>query len=170
MRTLIFLASLTFGSWSIATAQTREPIENSVGMKLVLIPDGQLTMGSPPSEPQADDDERQYLAILSKPFYMGVTEVTQGQYQKVMGTNPSSLKDAQDPERSANMPVEQVSWEDAFEFCRRLARCQRKSNAIAFTDYRPSCSRWRIPLPTQGLQVSRKTGKFSDQSGRRSWV
>jgi formylglycine-generating enzyme required for sulfatase activity len=78
-------------------------------------------MGAPPSEPHADDDERPFLAILSKPFYMGVTEVTQGQYQKVMGTNPSSFKDAQDPERSANMPVEQVSWEDAVEFCRRLS-------------------------------------------------
>jgi len=132
MRTYILWASLMFCFESIATAQTPKQIDNSVGMKLVLIPSGEFTMGSATSESQADDDERQYQATITKPFYMGVTEVTQGQYQKVMGTNPSSFKDAQDPERSANMPVEQVSWEDAVEFCRRLSLMpnEKQSNRV----------------------------------------
>jgi len=51
---------------------------------------------------------------LTKPYWLGVTEVTQEEYQRVMGSNPSKF---QDPKR----PVEQVSWDDAVEFCRRLS-------------------------------------------------
>jgi formylglycine-generating enzyme required for sulfatase activity len=53
--------------------------------------------------------------VLSKPFYMGVHEVTQEQYEAVMGAKPSKFVDAA-------KPVESVSWEEAVEFCRRLAR------------------------------------------------
>ena len=51
---------------------------------------------------------------ITKPFCIGVFEVTQQQYQKVMGTNPSRFKGPQNP-------VEQVSWNDAVEFCRKLS-------------------------------------------------
>ncbi|MDA7492917.1 formylglycine-generating enzyme family protein, partial [bacterium] len=51
---------------------------------------------------------------LTKPFKMGVHEVTQAQYEQVMGVNPSKYK-------GADNPVDTVSWEDAVEFCRRLS-------------------------------------------------
>jgi formylglycine-generating enzyme required for sulfatase activity len=57
-------------------------------MKLLLIPAGTFTSGSPASEKDRDDDETQHQVTLSKPFYMGRTEVTQGQWKKVMGTEP----------------------------------------------------------------------------------
>jgi WD40 repeat protein len=91
------------------------PVEtaNSIGMKLRLIPAGEFMMGSPETESGRFDDETQHRVSITKPFYMGVTEVTQEQYQKVMGTNPSKFKRPQNP-------VETVSWTEAVEFCRKL--------------------------------------------------
>jgi formylglycine-generating enzyme required for sulfatase activity len=88
---------------------------NSIGMKLVLIPAGEFLMGSPDSDSDALSDEKpQHTVRITKPFYLGATEVTQQQYERVMGTNPSNFKGAQ-------LPVERVSWEDAVEFCRKLS-------------------------------------------------
>ena len=88
---------------------------NGVTMRLVLIPAGKFMMGSPDSEPGREDNEGpQHEVTISKPFYMGVFEVTQEQYQQLMGANPSSYKD---PTR----PVERVSWHDAMAFCKKLS-------------------------------------------------
>jgi len=89
---------------------TEEPglpveIVNSIGMKLKLIPAGEFLMG---------DGSGAHQVTLTKPFYLGVHEVTQEQYEKVMGKNPSYFKGA------AN-PVEGVSWDQAVEFCRKLS-------------------------------------------------
>jgi hypothetical protein len=80
-------------------------------------------MGSPESDSDAYDDEKpQHTVRITKPFYLGVTEVTQEQYERVMGTNPSNFKGAQ-------LPVEQVSWEDAVEFCRKLSELPAERSA-----------------------------------------
>ena len=93
-----------------------QEIENSIGMKFKLIPAGEFLMGSPDGDSDADSDEKpQHLVRITKPFYLGVTEVTQEQYERVMGQNPSRFKG--DPQR----PVEMVSWEDAVAFCRKLS-------------------------------------------------
>ena len=95
---------------------------NSIGMRLVLIPKGTFTMGSPSEEKGANDDEEQHQVTISKDYYLGVTEVTQGQYEKVMGTNPSYFQTRVIRKSDSSMyPVEQVSWEDAVEFCKRLS-------------------------------------------------
>ncbi len=92
-------------------------IENSIGMKLKLIPAGEFLMGSPDGDSDAHRDEKpQHLVRITKPFYLGVTEVTQQQYERVMGQNPSWFKG--DPQR----PVEMVSWEDAVAFCGKLSQ------------------------------------------------
>ncbi|MGA2265172.1 MAG: formylglycine-generating enzyme family protein [Phycisphaerae bacterium] len=89
---------------------------NNVKMKLVLIPAGKFMMGSPAGEADRHANEGpQHEVTISKPFYMGVTEVTQEQYEQVMGKNPSHFKGAQNP-------VESVSWNDAAEFCRKLSK------------------------------------------------
>ena len=111
----------------------QKQIVNSIGMKLVLIPGGKFSMGSPPGEKGSNDSERQHEVTISKAYYLGVHEVTQGQYQKVMGNNPSYFQGDKIAERhpqtrrivrevdSSNHPVEEVSWDDAVEFCRRLS-------------------------------------------------
>jgi formylglycine-generating enzyme required for sulfatase activity len=103
-------------------------ITNSIGMKLVLIPAGKFLMGSPPTEKGRSSNEGpQHKVQISRPFYLGVYEVTQAQYQKVMGSNPSCFsatgggKDQVKGLDTANFPVEQVSWHDAVAFCNKLS-------------------------------------------------
>jgi formylglycine-generating enzyme required for sulfatase activity len=118
-------------------AQPPKEITNSIGMKLVLIPKGTFMMGSPiekegasndsmtgsPIEEEgASKDEEQHQVTISKDYYLGVTEVTQGQYEKVLGTNPSYFQKRVIRRNDSSMyPVEQVSWEDAVEFCKKLS-------------------------------------------------
>jgi formylglycine-generating enzyme required for sulfatase activity len=88
---------------------------NNVRMRLVLIPAGKFMMGSPATEVGRGGEEGpQHEVIISKPFYMGVFEVTQAQYEQVMGVNPSAFK-------GAKHPVEAVSWDEAVEFCQKLS-------------------------------------------------
>ncbi|MCL5283058.1 MAG: formylglycine-generating enzyme family protein [Planctomycetes bacterium] len=93
-------------------------------MKLALIPAGKFLMGSLADEASRDEDEGPPReVVLSQSFYLGVHEVTQGQYEAIMGTNPSKFIDAA-------KPVESVSWEDAVEFCRRVSRRTHQSVAL----------------------------------------
>jgi len=89
---------------------------NSIGMKLKRIPAGNFLMGALPEETDADKDERpQHRVSITRPFYLGVYEVTQHEYKQVMGDNPSHFRD------SDQQPVEQVSWPDAVKFCNKLS-------------------------------------------------
>ena len=96
-------------------------ITNSIGIKLVLIPPGKFLMGSPDSDQDAGDGEKpQHQVTITRPFYLGVYPVTQQEYQRAMGSNPSHFKG--DPQR----PVESVSCNDAVAFCRRLGKAEGK--------------------------------------------
>ena len=97
-------------------------IENSIGMKLVLIPTGSFLMDSPASEARRDNDEAQVTVFITSPFSLGVHEVTQSQYESVMGNNPSGFK-------GANNPVDTVSWDDAVAFCAKLSALPAEKSA-----------------------------------------
>ena len=87
-----------------------------VKMKLALIPAGKFVMGSFTTvNGYSEGEGPPHEATISKPFYMGVTEVTQEQYESVTGKNPSGFK-------SPKNPVEQVSWDDAKAFCEALSK------------------------------------------------
>ncbi len=92
-----------------------EVIDLGKGVKLemVLIPAGKFKMGSPASEKGRNDNETQHGVTLTKPYYMGKYEVTQEQWESVMGKNPSETK-------GAKLPVTDVSWEDCQEFIKKL--------------------------------------------------
>ena len=97
---------------------------------MVLIPAGKFKMGSPESEKGHSKAETQHEVTLTNPFYMGTYEVTQEQWESVMGSNPSSKT------KGAKLPVTDVSWEDCQEFIKKL-------NASTKGGYRlPTESEW----------------------------
>ena len=102
---------------------------NSIGMKFALIPPGKYLQGSLEDEEGRYRDERLQREVeVSQPFYLGVFAVTQEQYQRVMGGNPSYFSPTGDGRAEVVgldtllFPVEQVSEEDANAFCRKLSK------------------------------------------------
>jgi formylglycine-generating enzyme required for sulfatase activity len=104
-----------------ASSPTAPPeLTNSVGTKLVLIPPGSFWMGSPQTEAERQSDEGpRHRVAITRPFYLGVNPVTQREFKTVMGYNPAHF--AEDNDGGPYHLVEQVSWEEAVEFCRRLS-------------------------------------------------
>ena len=90
-----------------------EDLGNGISIEMVLIPAGKFVMGSPKKEKGRYDDETQHEVTLTKPYYMGKYEVTQEQWESVMGKNPSDTK-------GAKLPVTDVSWNDCQEFIKKL--------------------------------------------------
>jgi len=127
---LWFLVAMNFrverGGRGAGEGATPKTFTNSIGMKFIPIPNGTFMMGSKLSaseiarkyggkESDYGDEHPQHPVTISKPFYMQTTEVTQGQWQAIMGNNPARFK-------RDNNPVEKVSWNDAKEFIRKLNR------------------------------------------------
>jgi formylglycine-generating enzyme required for sulfatase activity len=103
-----------------AARQLGVPVETTVDLgggvtlELVLIPAGMFDMGSPDGEAGRSSDEGPLHRVrISRAFYIGKSEVTQEQWEKAMGTNPSAFK-------GPKLPVECVSWDACQEFLRRL--------------------------------------------------
>ena len=100
----------------------------SIGLPLTLIKAGDFRMGSPDNEPYRHDDESWHPISITKPFYIGVYEVTQDEYQRVMKASPSSFapigkrKLEVSGVETTRFPVEGVTWFDAIEFCNQLSK------------------------------------------------
>jgi formylglycine-generating enzyme required for sulfatase activity len=94
----------------------REWTEPVAGLRMVLVPAGSFTMGSPPEEPGREAQETQHEVRISRPFYLGRYEVTQAQWQAVDGTRPSWFSGC------ADCPVERVSFHDVERFLAELDR------------------------------------------------
>jgi formylglycine-generating enzyme required for sulfatase activity len=93
---------------------------NSLKMKFVQIPRGEFMMGCSPEDSECGGYEKpRHKVKIRQAFFMGTTEVTQGQWKAVMGNNPSSFSNCDD-----NCPVEKVGWYDTQEFIRKL--CQKE--------------------------------------------
>ena len=113
-----------------------ETLTNSIGMRFAQIPAGEFLMGAPETDLQALDHERpQHRVQISKPFFLGVYEVTQDQYLEVVSENPSHFRNADDTSDHVSqragtaLPVDSVSWDDAVTFCRRLAELPEEKQA-----------------------------------------
>jgi|GEM_PF-238308 len=102
----------------IPESQLTDPpgtIINSLGMKLVPIKAGTFLMGGREDEEGYNEEEEQLHTVqITKPYYLGMFQVTQGEYIAVMQENPSVF-------HGKNRPVEHVSWKEAVEFCTRLS-------------------------------------------------
>ncbi len=92
-----------------------EDLGNGVTLEMVQIPGGTFMMGSPATEAKRYDSESPQHQVTVPAFFMGRYPVTQVQYQAIVGSNPSNFK-------RANCPVEQVNWNEAVEFCKRLSQ------------------------------------------------
>ncbi|MGE5609247.1 MAG: bifunctional serine/threonine-protein kinase/formylglycine-generating enzyme family protein [Bacillota bacterium] len=94
---------------------------NDVEMRFVRLSPSGFMMGSLVSERGHDSDEEQQFVTIERPYYMGVTEVTQQQYEAVMGTLPCKQEWA-----GEDLPVQGVLWTEAVEFCKRLSQREGK--------------------------------------------
>jgi formylglycine-generating enzyme required for sulfatase activity len=103
------------GLCGCGTPETMCPFTNSLGMSFVKIEPGTFMMGSPSDESGRDSDETQHQVTLTKGYLIQTTEVTQGQWKEIMGSNPSYFSSCGD-----NCPVEKVSWNDIQEFIQKL--------------------------------------------------
>jgi formylglycine-generating enzyme required for sulfatase activity len=119
---------------TVRAQEKDKTVTNSIGMKLTLIPAGKFLMGSPAAEKERDPEELQHEVAITKPFYMGVFEVTQGQYEKLMGKFKEGGK--WNPwnrgaffARGPDFPMEQVSRDQAVEFCKRLSALLEEKKA-----------------------------------------
>jgi formylglycine-generating enzyme required for sulfatase activity len=88
---------------------------------------------------------------LTKPYWLGATEVTQGQWEAIMGNNPSKF-------RGANLPVENVSYEDALEFCRKLTERERAADRL------PEGYEYTLPTEAQ-WEYACRAGTTGDYAG-----
>ncbi len=106
--------------YMFGTALAAEITTNSIGMKLALISHGEFDMGSPADQKGHEDDEALHRVRISKPFRMGVTEVTQAQWRKVMGARSGAFQ-------GDDLPVESISFADALEFCKKLSKLEGRT-------------------------------------------
>ena len=111
-------------------------LTNSIGMELALLPAGTFLMGSPQDEGGRSDDEGpQHEVQISRPFYLGVYQVTQAQWQAVMGNHPSWFcASGHGANRvkgmdTSDFPVEQVSWDDVTAFLKNLSALDKEAQA-----------------------------------------
>ena len=110
----------------------RPPLENSLGIKLKLLPTGSFLMGSNDGE---EDEKPVHEVRIKKAFYLGITEVTNREWYRVMRDNPPSHWEDDDK------PVEQVSWDDAVRFCQKLSELPKER--MAGRSYRlPTEAEW----------------------------
>jgi formylglycine-generating enzyme required for sulfatase activity len=105
-------------------------LPGGVVMKFCYCPPGNFKMGSPPDEMDRQRNEDQVQVQLSKGFWLAQTECTQAQWVAVMGHNPSKFK-------GDDLPVEQVSWNDAQQFITKL------NEAMSLP------AGWKVALPTE---------------------
>ena len=107
-----------------------------LSMEMLWVKPGTFEMGSPSSEKDRDDDETPHAVTLTQGFYLGKHEVTQAQWEKVMGSNPSHFK-------GGDRPVEKVSWTDVTSFCNKLTASERTAGRL------PAGMTYQLPTEAQ---------------------
>ena len=125
---LISLASI-FGLIFPILKLTGNPVYhlgNYVFLQMKYIPAGTFLMGSPLNESCRVPNETQHEVTITRPFYMGIYEITQKEYNQVIGNNPAI---AQNPQ----CPVEAISWLDSIAFCNTLSKQQGLKECYSFT-------------------------------------
>jgi formylglycine-generating enzyme required for sulfatase activity len=135
------------------------------GIELKRIPAGGFMMGSFDEDKGAEAAERpRHFVRITRAFYLGVTEVTQGQYRAVTGQSPSAFKG------SDNLPVENVTWFDAVNFCNELSRKEGLPAFYRIDGRRVDVNDWggagyRLPTEAEWEYACRARGTTRYSSG-----
>jgi formylglycine-generating enzyme required for sulfatase activity len=130
-------------------------------LELIWMKPGTFTMGSPADEPQRNKAKGPPTRVtLTRGFWLGKTEVTQGQFETITGENPSSFKNA-----GKNAPVERVSWIDAMEFCKKLSKRERAAARL------PQGYAYTLPTEAQWEYAyrARTTGEYPEDADAMAW-
>ena len=115
---------------------------NSIGMKFIFIKPGNMIVGKfqPTVYKTSQSSDSVYRialemakhdampgfeVIIKQPYYIGQFEVTQGQWEKIMGTNPSFFKGDKVKDNASQHPVENISWNDAQQFIKKLNESEK---------------------------------------------
>lgn len=121
--------------WVLAPVVVEIP-DSDITIEFKPVPAGTFVMGSPTNEFGRNDDETQHNITISKDIYVSTYEITQSQYTDLMRVvNPSNHE-------GLNLPVENVSWADAIEFCKKL-------NAVVASDTLPDGYYFNLPTEAQ---------------------
>lgn len=152
---LATLSAAAFAAPGTSSAQDEtEIIENSIRMKLVHIPAGTFMMGSPRSEPERTPNEVLHEVTITRPFYMGVYEVTQAQYTEVMRNTEDFRNRA--VFGGPGRPMENVEWQKATEFCKLLSARPAESR---------TGRRYRLPTEAEWEYACRAGNKTAFHTG-----
>ncbi|MBN1403840.1 MAG: SUMF1/EgtB/PvdO family nonheme iron enzyme [Opitutales bacterium] len=122
-------------------------------IQMIWISPGRFAMGSPDFERYRENDEKQHRVMFTKGFWMGKYEVTQAQWQALMGTNPSNFASV-----GPNAPVDSVSWAEAMAFCRKLTEIERAAGRI------PAGYEYSLPTEAQ-WEYAARAGSDDPYSG-----
>jgi formylglycine-generating enzyme required for sulfatase activity len=144
-------------------APSEQPVESntkSLDMTFKEIPAGTFMMGSPETEEGREDNETQHKVTVNKAFYMQTTEVTQGQWKAVMGTEP--WKGEQYVKEGPNNAATYVSWNDAVAYCKKLSDQERKTYRL------PTEAEWEYACRA-GTETRWSFGDDENKLGDYAW-
>ena len=132
------LDNLTLHRYKRTNKGYTEDLGEGVSLTLMLIPAGEFVMGAPDGEPESDDSERPQHRVKLPQFLMGRYPVTQAQWRVVAGYDrvEIDLKPSPSEFKGDDLPVEQVNWHQAVEFCQRLSVKTKKNYHL------PSEAQW----------------------------
>lgn len=165
-------------------------LTNSIGMKLILIPPGEFDMGSSPEEvdrhrrepkergidekklelhiaAMLDSEGPRHRVKITKPFYLGIYEVTQSQWTAVQGKNRSYFQKARSDEDPGERPIEMPPWSDAAEFCKKLS-ARPQETAAKRVYWLPTEAEWEY-ASRAGSDTSYYFGNEDTKLGDYGW-
>lgn len=146
-------------NWTPSGREIPTIIVESIGLRMIRVAPGTFLMGSPASEAGRDYDESQHSVTLTKEYWLGRTEVTQAQWERVFRKNNSSYSS------SKQLPVDSVSWNDAMAFCKRVTVLERQAGRL------PDGYEYTLPTEAQWEYACRagSTGAYSGDLNAMAW-
>jgi formylglycine-generating enzyme required for sulfatase activity len=160
---------LTFHRYQCTNKAYTDDLGNGVILTLMLIPGGEFMMGAPEGEPGSSDHERPQRLVKVPPFLIGCYPVTQAQWRVVAGYRPETQELSPDPSyfNGGDLPVEQVNWHDATEFCQRLsAKTQKNYHLPSEAEWEYACRAETTTAYHFGDQLTDEVVNYGDNVGR----